>query len=350
MNNYPETLKDILLSLIREVSESPELFVNNPGHDFTRNRKLPLEAVVRTVISMGGNSIYKELLESHGYDENTASTSAFVQQRDKILPCLFEFLLHEFNRAHSAPETYRGYNLLAVDGSSLHIPKNPDDAGTYCQTRPDRSGYNLMHLTALFDLRNKLYTDAYVQTFTGLNENEAFMNMVKRSRIDGKTIVIADRLYESYNNFANIEQKGWSFVIRCKDVLSSTGILAGLADLPKGGEFDVPIHRILTRKNTNEVKGNPDIYKRIGVKSPFDFFDSNPFYPISFRVVRFILPDGSFQSVITNLPKDDFPPHEIKALYKMRWRKITISAFCPIYRFPRYADFFAKGFIQRSVS
>ena len=47
---------------------------------------------------MGGNSIYKELLEAQGYDVNTATSSAFVQQRDKILPCAFEFLLHEFTR------------------------------------------------------------------------------------------------------------------------------------------------------------------------------------------------------------------------------------------------------------
>jgi len=320
MSNYPETLRETLLSKIREVSESPELFVKNPGIDFTRDRKLSFETVARLIISMGGNSIYKELLESNGYDENTATASAFVQQRDKILPCFFEFLLHEFTQTHTAPETYCGYRLLAVDGSSLLIPSDPDDADTYCQTRPDRCGYNLMHLTALFDLRNKLYTDACVQPLNASNENAAFTDMVKRSRIDGGVIVIADRFYESYNNFANVEQKGWNYVIRCKDVLSRSGILSGLS-LPKSGEFDVSVQRILTRKSTNEVKNSPDIYKRICSKSPFDFLDSksNLFYPISFRVVRFLIPDGSYQSVITNLSKIDFPPHVLMALYKMRW-------------------------------
>jgi len=270
---------------------------------------------------MGGNSIYKELLDSHGYDENTATTSAFVQQRDKILPCVFEYLLHEFLQAHQPQKTYRGYRLLAVDGSSLHIPKNPYDTDTYCFNKTHESSYNLMHMTALFDLCNKLYTDACVQTFHGSNENAAFRDMVKRSRIDATAIVIADRFYESYNNFANLEQKGWYYVIRCKDVLSNSGILAGLPELPKCGEFDVSIKRILTRKASKEIKANPHLYKIICSKSPFDFLDSNsnPFYHIAFRVVRFRIPDGSFQSVITNLPKHDFPPTELMALYNMRW-------------------------------
>ena len=118
MKNYPETLRETLLSLIREVSKSPDLFVKNPGRDFTRNRKLPFESVVQIIISMGGNSIYKELLEAHGYDEDTATTSAFIQQRDKILTCLFEFLLNEFTQSQPAPRSFRGYRLFAVDGSS----------------------------------------------------------------------------------------------------------------------------------------------------------------------------------------------------------------------------------------
>jgi hypothetical protein len=56
-----------LSSLIREMAEKPMLFVKNPGKDFTRDRILPFETVINLLISMGGNNIYKELLESQGY-------------------------------------------------------------------------------------------------------------------------------------------------------------------------------------------------------------------------------------------------------------------------------------------
>jgi hypothetical protein len=245
---------------------------------------------MQLLISMGGNSLYKELLESQGYDVNTATTSAFVQQRNKILPAAVEFLFHAFTQSYTDFKEYRGYRLLAVDGSDLHIATDSADTDTYFQSQANTKGYNLMHLNAAYDLCNRLYVDAMVQPRRLWNEGRALAAMVDRSTIQGKTIVIADRGYESYNNFAHIEQKGWNYVIRVKD-LDSNGILSGLR-LPTSGEFDMDVHLTLTKKQTNEVKAHPEIYKFMPFKSTFDFLDlqENLFYPISFRVVRFVLP------------------------------------------------------------
>lgn len=117
MNEYANSLKETLTSLIREMSAEPAPYVKKPGKDFTRKKKLPFETVIQLLISMGGNSMYKELLESQGYDVNTATTSAFVQQRNKILPSALEFLFHKFTQTYTDIKHYRGYRLLAVDGS-----------------------------------------------------------------------------------------------------------------------------------------------------------------------------------------------------------------------------------------
>ena len=319
MNEYANSLKETLTSLIREMSSAPAPFVKNPDKDFTRKKKLPFETVMQLLISMGGNSIYKELLESQGYDVNTATTSAFVQQRNKILPSAVEFLFHNFTQAYTHIKDYRGYRLLAVDGSDLHIATDPADTDTYFQSQPNTKGFNLLHLNAAYDLCNRLYVDAIVQPRRLCNEGRALAAMVDRSPIKGKTIVTADRGYESYNNFAHVERKGWNYVIRVKD-LDSNGILSGLC-LPSSGEFDRDIHLILTKKQTKEVKAHPEMYKFISSKSTFDFLDlqENLFYPISFRVVRFVLPNGAYETVITNLSAADFPADEIKSIYNMRW-------------------------------
>jgi hypothetical protein len=295
------------------------LFVKNPGKDFIRNRKLPFETVVHLLISMGGNSIYKELLESQGYDVNTVTSSAFVQQREKILPCAFEYLFHEFTKTHTALKTYQDYRLLAVDGSSLHIATNPQDPETFFQNHPGEKGYNLLHLNAMYDLRNRIYVDALVQPGRQERECKSLVDMVDRSQIQNKVIVIADRAYESYNNFAHIEQKGWNYLIRVKD-LDSNGILSGFP-LPKDGKFDICVRRTLTKKQTKEVKAHPDIYRFLPQKADFDFLDlhTNIFYPISFRAVRFKITDDTYETVITNLDSSDFPPQELKKLYEMRW-------------------------------
>ena len=49
--------------------------------------------------------------------------------------------------------------------------------------------------------------------------------MVDRSELTEPVILIEDRGYEAYNNMANIEQRGWKYLIRVKD---KQGILSGL--------------------------------------------------------------------------------------------------------------------------
>lgn len=319
MLNHPDLIKKTLTSIIREMSASSMLYVKNPEKDFSRTRKLPFESIMLLLISMGGNSLYKELLESQGYDLNTVTTSAFVQRRDKILPCAFEYLLHEFTSSCARFKKYQGYRLLAVDGSDFHSSPNPNDEDSFFQ-HPGAQGYNLTHLTALYDLCNRLYIDAVVKPRRKRNEYEALVTMVDRSRINDNVILVADRGFESYNNLAHIEQKGWHYVIRVKDIISGKGILSGL-HLPKDGEFDESLSFTLTRKNTNAVKANPHIYKRISAHCVFDFLNlyDNQFYPISFRVVRILLPNGTYESLITNLDSDAFPPDALKEIYRRRW-------------------------------
>lgn len=319
MNEYPNTVKETLMALISEMSASSWLYTKNPDKDFTRNRKLSFNDVVKLLISMGGNSIYKELLEAQGYDIKTATSSAFVQQRDKILPCAFEFLLHEFTKTHTDIKTYRGYRLLAADGSDLHIATNPHDSDTFYQNSPDGKGYNLLHLNAMYDLCNRLYVDSLIQHSRCENEGKALVDMVDRSHINDNVIVIADRGYESYNNFSHIEKKGWKYLIRVKD-LGSNGILSGLR-LPQNGEFDVCVHRILTRKQTKEIKAHPDVFRFMPSNVNFDYLPlrSDAFYPVAFRVVRFKISDDLYETVITNLEQSDFAPQELKNLYRMRW-------------------------------
>ena len=171
----------------------------------------------------------------------------------------------------------------------------------------------------MYDLCNRIYVDALIQPRREWNEHQALEHMVQRSRIRDDVIVVADRGYESYNNFAHINQKAWKYLIRVKD-LGSSGILAGLR-LPSGGEFDVHVQRILTRKQTKEVKNHPNLYRWLPSNVNFDFLPvgSNGFYQISFRVARFKIADDLYETVITNLASSDFEPQKLKVIYGMRW-------------------------------
>lgn len=319
MINYSKIVKYKLTSIIKQMGESTELFVKNPGKDFTRNRKLTFEYVINLLLSMGGNSIYSELLEYFKYDAKTATSSAFVQQRGKILPSALEYLFKTFTNSFDNYKTFNGYRLLAADGSKFNISHNPEDADTYTKCQDNAKGFNLIHLNALFDLCNKVYTDACIQPIRKANENSALTDMVDRSTISGDVIVIADRGYESYNTFAHMQEKGWKYVIRVKDK-DSTGMASGFK-LPSCEVFDKKIDLKLTRRQTNEIKANPQIYKFMPKKSNFDYleFKSPNFYPISFRIVRFKISDNTYETIITNLDTNEFSADMIKEIYHMRW-------------------------------
>ena len=67
------------------------------------------------VITIKGTTLTNELLRQFGCDASTATSSAFVQQRKKILPLALEKLFLDFVSQTSQNDTYKGYRLLAVD-------------------------------------------------------------------------------------------------------------------------------------------------------------------------------------------------------------------------------------------
>jgi hypothetical protein len=316
---FAEKVKKGLLSLIKEMASVSWLFVKNPTSDFSRKRKLDFETTILCILSMESGSLKKELYEFFGHDLEMPTSSAFVQQRGKLLPDTFEVLFREFNSKFPCEKMYNGYRLLACDGSALNIAHDPKDTDTYFQSKPDCKGFNQLHLNALYDLCSKRYVDARIQPGRKENETLAMTQMLDLYNGDTKTIFIADRGYEAYNVFAHVEQKGMYYLIRVKDI--GSGSMTSTFKLPQEDVFDHPVSLILTRKQTNSVKANPSLYKVLLKSSPFDYLDlhTNKFYPIHFRVVRFPISDNTYECIITNLPEDDFPIDEIKKVYAMRW-------------------------------
>ncbi|MCQ6562664.1 hypothetical protein [Paenibacillus mendelii] len=91
-------------------------------------------------------------------------------------------MFHKFTQSYTNIKDYRGYRLLAVDGSDLHIATDSTDTDSYFQSQPDTKGYNLLHLNAAYDLCNRIYVDAIVQPRRLCNEGRALAAMVDRSR------------------------------------------------------------------------------------------------------------------------------------------------------------------------
>ena len=320
MKNYPVYLRNTLNSVIREIATHPEQFCVNPGTDFTRNRKLPFDKVLSLLLKMGGHSLRDEILDNLCFTDLPASVSALVQQRSKIRPEAFEYLFRRFSKLSEKPKLYKGYRLLAVDGTDLQFTANPSDPQSYFPGSGGQMHYSFLHLNALYDLSSHCYLDAVVQKRREANENAALIQMVDRLEIKDPAIVIADRGYEAYNILDHITQRNWFYLIRVRD---SRSIISPLS-LPEG-EFDIPIQIYLTRSQTNHTKqllrNYPGIYRYLPSTVTLDSLppECKELYPLSFRVVRFHTSDTNTVTLITNLDAGSFPMDELKYLYHLRW-------------------------------
>ena len=318
MSKLAKKLKIKLCSIIDEMEKNQHLFVKKWDKDFSRKRKLNFSTMLHLLLSMGGNTLNKELLEYFDYDKKTATNSAFIQQRRKIPVSALEFLFKEFNNEIKEKNLYKNCRLIAADGSDMTYSANPNEPECYFQTSENAKGYNLIHLNAFYDLLNRTYIDAYIQPRRNFNEHEAFTHMVDRYKSEYKTIFIADRGYESYNNFAHVAENGHYYLIRVRDIGSKSMIDS--FKLPDS-EFDIDIERLITRRQTNEIKRNPDKYKYLAQSSPFDYLPQGDkgTYKMNFRAVRIKLNNDNYECLITNLPRESFDVQSLKELYNMRW-------------------------------
>lgn len=316
-NHFITATKDTLFDIISKLKEDPSLFVKHPGKDFTRKRKLDFDTFMKLTLGMSGRSMNKELLDFFDFSTNTPSNSAYCQQRSKVLPEAFEFVFHEFTSKLKLQNRFHGYRLIACDGSNIPIASNPQDSETRVRANQFGTNVNRLHLNAFYDLMNRTYLDIDVQNWADYNEFCACTKMIDRSALEEKVILIADRGYESYNIFAHAEEKNWNYLIRAKDI-TSNGITSGLG-ITETGAFDKIMSLTLTRSQSKATKKKG--YKLMPSNQGFDYvpIGSKNEYTLHFRVIRFLIADGTYETIITNLKKEHFSPKQIKKMYHLRW-------------------------------
>ena len=253
---------------------------------------------------MGSGSLTNELLDLFNDSPETPTSSAFCQQRSKITVEAFEAVFRLFSKK-LCDSFDDELPVLAVDGSKIQIPTNPDDVDSFMPESNGQKPYNLLHLNALYDLKHQIYQDAIIQKIKSTNEHLALVEMVDRSLLRN-ALLMADRGYESYNNLAHIQEKGWYFLFRIKD--GDYGIKQGLT-LPDEDSYDISFELNLTRKQTKEVKElikDRNHYRWIPSDMVFDYLPpksrkSDPvrFYKLSFRIVRFPISEETNETIIS---------------------------------------------------
>lgn len=319
MNTF-SSVKKLLNDSIHCIECQKQDFVKNPNSDFTRNRKLSFADTVKLILSMEAGSLRNELLKFFSYSVETATSSAFVQQRDKIKPRFFETLFYSFSAQLPEDKTHK-FHYYAVDGSDVLVPlcrKDIQNKPYEYFGRDKQEPYHQLHLNAVYDLVNERYAAAYIEPRKGHNERNAFHHMLEKQSFPQNSIFIFDRGYEGYPLMAHITQQKQYYVIRAKD-FSVGGIVKGLG-IKKSGEFDVLYEKILTTRNDSKYQDDSERYHRVhNSNSPYFLNKTTKEYYLPFRIVRCRLNTGNYECLLTNLPQEEFDIDGLKKLYGMRW-------------------------------
>ena len=167
------------------------------------------------------------------------------------------------------------------------------------------------------------YTDALIQPVRCKNEFGAFCDIVDRHDVlDGrKNVYIGDCSYCSYNNMAHVVEQGQYFLFRTKDIHSKG--LVGNFNFPDKESFDMDVRVTLVRSHSKKVLTgiHTEGYIRfVDQAAAFDYIEYGSYdtYELSFRIVRFPISDSTYECIVTNLPRDEFPAERIKTLYNAR--------------------------------
>ncbi len=283
----------------------------------SRNRKLSVADTIRLLIGAEGGSLDK-ILHTAGIE---VTASAVSQRRAQIDPETLRDVFYRFNNGCEDTETFRGYRLFAADGTAVSLPRNPAAPSFVCNDGIP-NGVNQLHLTPMYNLLSRTFTDAVIQPEPQKDEIGALVTMLKRNTFDQKTLIIADRGFESYNLIAHLlEKDNTDFLIRVKQNRSAMREVAKLPMLEL--DCDISFSICTTQKNTDKQNKNY-VFLQVPKKSKPGSttrrgrWDFGNYYPMRFRICRFQLDNGEFETVATSLPHS-FTPEDIKALYHLRW-------------------------------
>ena len=109
-----------LQTVLKEMEGNKTQYVTKPERDFTRKRKVTFYEMMWFLLFIGANSMSEEIRRAFNYkDFSYISEVAILKSRSKIKVSAFEQLLRKFNDTLESVKKYKGYRVLAVDGSDF---------------------------------------------------------------------------------------------------------------------------------------------------------------------------------------------------------------------------------------
>ncbi|PLX19517.1 MAG: hypothetical protein C0599_10810 [Salinivirgaceae bacterium] len=298
------------MHIVREEMLNPELVFKFRLSEkyFTRSRKQTFSSTLlfmmnflRKSLSFEIENFVKHIRSFIGNNSFLNFTkSAFVQCRNKIHPEVFKHLsnklISEFYTDNDASiKLWKGFRLLAVDGSRMSLPNTKELAKEYGRTKNQNKPGNVQaRVSVLYDVLNKYVIDGILSPLAIGEKDSAIKHLSFTQKND---LIIYDRGYPSFEIVYEHYERNLDFLIRVKKDFNN------IVKKFYRENHKSKIVKLYTGKNTklSDKPYNKDTYVEI-------------------RLVRVELPNGESEILMSSLRHTKKYPHSIfKELYALRW-------------------------------
>jgi len=235
-------------------------------------------------------------LYGHVFEQRVVTAAALSKARKKLKHAAFialnQIIQQELD-AQAMRQTWHGMRVLAVDGSSLHLPLESSSEAFF----GTEHGLPVARISVLMDVLDEQVLDAVIAP---LNVDERGCAVFHLDHAPGKSLILFDRGYPAHWLYALLHQRRTHFLMRVKTNQDSATMAFYASPLqdqivqlpaPRGAEIEVFANHGIPR-------------------------DHSP--PL--RLVKYRLPNGKIELLATSLlDAEQFPIESLGALYHRRW-------------------------------
>jgi hypothetical protein len=293
---------ETLQAILKEIEREKKQYVSNPEKDFSRNRKVTFYDLMWFLLFIGANSMEEEIRRAFNDKKfSYISSAAVFKGRSKIKVAAFEELLRKFNETLESPKSYKGYRVVAVDGSDFSSLYSADSE--FATISNQYGGANRMHVNFAYDILNKTFLDCVIEAKNVADERKGAVKMLTTLARSEKILAIMDRGYDGLKMFEHcnrIENLSWLIRIRC-------GMTNEIKALPDK-QLDLDLKFDVTSQS-----------KRLPYRMKIQAWDMELPCTVSFRLVK-VKVKGKWLVLATNLSRSDFSIRKLKELYETRWK------------------------------
>ena len=334
------------IEFIKQIITSPDFVARHRQNqnDFTRQRKLPFHLLIVFLINFVRGSYQDELDKffktifrfdvAKRIVSKVALTKARMKMKFEAFVELNRHLVHYFEK-HFKPRSWKGFRLLAIDGSTTRLPMTEDITKHFgvlkgCKGAPSP----MARVSQLFDVLNKITVDALIKP-KSIGEREfAAQHLLSVMPND---LILLDRGYPAWWLFNLILSMNANFCARISCTKWKVVRKFFRSGLPEK-IIELPVHATSVAQ-----------CRQMGLDTT----------PLKLRLIR-IENDGKVAVLITSLIDTQQYPFDIfNDLYHDRWPieedykaikcRMELENFSGKSTLSVYQDFHAKVFAKNLV-